>query len=187
LLCPRTFFCPFFSFLSLSSRWGVSKLPRKTHKGLRKVACIGAWHPARVRYSVARAGQKGYHHRTELNKKIYRVGEAALQDGKQVLNACTDFDLTAKAITPLGGFLRYGVVNFAYVMIKGCVVGSKKRCITLRKSLKTHTKRSALEQINLKFIDTSSKMGTGRFQTAAEKIKFMGPTRKNPDGVVPTA
>ncbi|PWS21205.1 50S ribosomal protein L3, partial [Enterococcus faecium] len=47
---------------------------RKTHKGLRKVACIGSWHPARVRYTIARAGQKGFFHRTELNKKIYRIG-----------------------------------------------------------------------------------------------------------------
>merc|ERR1711962_1741128 len=56
----------------VTSRWHTKKLPRKTHKGLRKVACIGAWRPSRVQYSVARAGQKGYHHRTEINKKIYR-------------------------------------------------------------------------------------------------------------------
>ena len=35
--------------------------------------------------------------------------------------------------------------------------------------------RVALEQINLKFIDTSSKFGHGRFQTPDEKAKFMGP------------
>jgi len=52
-------------FKGVVSRWHVRKLPRKTHKGLRKVACIGAWHPARIRFTVARAGQKGYHHRTE--------------------------------------------------------------------------------------------------------------------------
>lgn len=73
---------PRFSVLSLTcgcslspppgvtSRWHTKKLPRKTHRGLRKVACIGAWHPARVAFSVARAGQKGYHHRTEINKKV---------------------------------------------------------------------------------------------------------------------
>lgn len=49
------------------TRWGVTRLPRKTHRGLRKVACIGAWHPARVSFSVARAGQHGYHHRTEVS------------------------------------------------------------------------------------------------------------------------
>merc|ERR1711920_1142099 len=28
----------------VTTRWGVTRLPRKTHRGLRKVACIGAWH-----------------------------------------------------------------------------------------------------------------------------------------------
>merc|ERR1711981_619431 len=41
----------------VTSRWGTKKLPRKTHRGLRKVACIGAWHPARVSYTVTRGGQ----------------------------------------------------------------------------------------------------------------------------------
>merc|ERR1711992_42416 len=59
-------------FKGVTSRWHTKKLPRKTHKGLRKVACIGAWHPSRIQFTVPRAGQKGYHHRTEINKKIYR-------------------------------------------------------------------------------------------------------------------
>lgn len=59
-----------FPLPGVTSRWHTKKLPRKTHRGLRKVACIGAWHPARVAFSVARAGQKGYHHRTEINKKV---------------------------------------------------------------------------------------------------------------------
>ena len=64
-------------------RWHTKKLPRKTHKGLRKVACIGAWHPSRIQFTVPRAGQKGYHHRTEINKKIYRMGEGyKMKDGK---------------------------------------------------------------------------------------------------------
>jgi large subunit ribosomal protein L3e len=61
-------------FEGVTARWGTTKLPRKTHKGLRKVACIGAWHPARVSVAVPRAGQDGYHHRIERNKKIYRIG-----------------------------------------------------------------------------------------------------------------
>lgn len=35
------------------------------------------------------------------------------------------------------------------------------------------TKRRALEKIDLKFIDTTSKFGHGRFQTAEEKKAFM--------------
>ncbi|XP_047569648.1 60S ribosomal protein L3-like isoform X3 [Lutra lutra] len=119
----------------VTSRWHTKKLPRKTHKGLRKVACIGAWHPARVGCSIARAGQKGYHHRTELNKKIYRIGRGLhKEDGKVVRNnASTSYDVTDKSITPLGGFPHYGEVNNDFVMLKGCIAGTKKRVITLRK------------------------------------------------------
>jgi len=156
------------------TRWGVSRLPRKTHRGLRKVACIGAWHPARVAFSVARAGQHGFHHRTEINKKIYKIGKA----GDASHKATTDFDLTEKDITPMGGFPHYGVIKEDYMLIKGAVIGTKKRCITLRQSLIPQTTRSALEQVSLKFIDTSSKFGHGRFQTSDEKLKILG-RRKN--------
>jgi len=83
--------------------------------------------------------------------------------------------LTEKNITPLGGFPHYGEVNDYFVMLKGAVMGPKKRVITLRKSLVPGTSRSALEEITLKFIDTSSKFGHGRFQTKKEKDKFLGP------------
>jgi len=157
----------------VTMRWGVRKLPRKTHKGLRKVACIGAWHPARVSYTVPRAGQRGFHHRTEVNKKIYRIGK-----GEDPKNASTDFDMTEKRITPLGGFPHYGVVDEDYVMLKGAIPGPKKRVITLRKAIHAQTSRSQLEQIALKWIDTSSKAGHGKFQTHDEKQKFMGVMKK---------
>merc|ERR1711974_248103 len=59
---------------------------------------------------------------------------------------------------PMGGFPHYGMVKQDFVMIKGCCIGPKKRVLTLRKSLLVHTKRAALEDIKLKFVDTSSKM-----------------------------
>jgi large subunit ribosomal protein L3e len=167
-------------FEGVVTRWGVTRLPRKTHKGLRKVACIGSWHPARVSYSVPRAGQNGYHHRTEINKKVYRIAKGVKSaDGKITPNnASTEFDLTVKGITPLGGFPHYGEVNEDYIMLKGAVTGVKKRVITLRKSLLTQTDRRALEKISLKFIDTASKFGHGRFQTLEEKKKNMGPLKE---------
>jgi large subunit ribosomal protein L3e len=155
-------------FEGTTARWGVTRLPRKSHKGLRKVACIGAWHPSRVAFTVPRAGQDGFHHRTEINKKIYRIAHA----GKTA--ATTEFDLTEKNINPMGGFVRFGMVNEDFIMVKGATVGVKKRVLTLRKTLINQTSRTALEQINLKFIDTSSKFGHGRFQTSEEKAKFMG-------------
>jgi len=157
-------------FEGVTTRWGVTRLPRKTHRGLRKVACIGSWHPARVSTTVPRAGQNGYFHRTEMNKKIYRVGKKGDEASCQ-----TEADLTKKGITPMGGFVHYGEVNEDWLMLKGAIVGVKKRPVILRKSLMKHSSRRHLETIDLKFIDTSSKQGHGRFQTAEEKAKFLGP------------
>jgi len=161
-------------FGGVTARWGTSKLPRKTHKGLRKVACIGAWHPARVMWTVPRAGQHGYHHRTEMNKKVYRITKGSNPD-----SATTPYDITQKSITPMGGFPHYGEVKENFVMIKGCCAGTKKRALVLRKSMIVHTSRASLEKINLKFIDTSSKFGHGRFQTSDEKSTFMGTLKKD--------
>lgn len=158
-------------------RWGVTRLPRKTHRGLRKVACIGAWHPASVRWTVARTGQRGYFHRTEINKKVYRIGSGVVRGTKN--NATTENDIEIKNITPMGGFPHYGEVNQDFVMIRGSVMGPKKRAITLRKTLISHTSTDATEAIDLKFIDTSSKMGHGRFQTFEEKHKVLGPLKRN--------
>ena len=75
-----------------------------------------------------------------------------------------------------------GIINFHKLinfLTQGCTIGPKKRVLTLRKSLLTHTKKRALEKINLKFIDTTSKFGHGRFQTHAEKAAFLGPLKKD--------
>lgn len=95
-------------------RWGVRILPRKSRKTKRGVACIGPWKPSRVLYTVPRAGQMGYHKRTEYNKRIMKMGV----DGKE--------------ITPKGGFIRYGVVKGPYLLLQGSVPGPKKRLIRLR-------------------------------------------------------
>jgi large subunit ribosomal protein L3e len=184
-------------FEGVVTRYGVHRLPRKTHRGIRKIACIGAWHPARVNRTVPRAGQRGYFHRTEINKKIYMIGadiktantppekkeedqgeEKKEGEQKRLGTGSTASDLTSKNITPMGGFPHYGEVREEFLMIKGCIVGTKKRPITLRKSLLVQKSRDALEEIGLKFIDTASKFGHGRFQTAEEKRRFMGPLKR---------
>lgn len=154
-------------------RWGVTRLVRKSHRGLRKVACIGSWHPASVTWTTGRAGQLGYYHRTQINNKIYRIGSGAIHGTKN--NATTDNDPTEKNITPMGGFPHYGEVNEDFIMIRGACQGVKKRHLILRKSLLTHTSQHATEKVELKFIDTASKHGHGRYQTFEEKDKFLGP------------
>ena len=95
------------------ARWGVTKLPRKTRRGNRKVACIGSWHPANVQYTVARAGQMGYFHRTETNKQVFIIGSA---ENNAVLR--TDFDSSDKGINPMGGWVNYGLIRGDFVMIR---------------------------------------------------------------------
>ncbi|KAG0596203.1 hypothetical protein M758_UG232400 [Ceratodon purpureus] len=102
------------------TRLVVTRLPRKTHRGLRKVACIGACHPARVSFTVARAGQNGYHHRTEMKKKVNKVGKVA---DKQSFSASTEFDMTEKEITPIAGFEYQCIVSDDYLVLKGGVMG----------------------------------------------------------------
>ena len=103
-------------------RWGVTILPRKSRKTKRGVAAIGPWKPARVLYTVPRAGQMGYHQRTEYNKRILKIGV----DGKEV--------------TPKGGFVRYGEVKGTYIIIDGSLPGPAKRLVRLRYPVRPPTK-----------------------------------------------
>ena len=49
-----------------------------------------------------------------LNKKVYRLGKA-----DDASSASTEFDTTVKTITPMGGFVRYGIIKNDFVVIKG--------------------------------------------------------------------
>merc|ERR1712137_1488390 len=69
----------------------------------------------------------------EMNKKIYRIGKAGDKS-----SATTPTDLTVKSITPLGGFPHYGVVTNDWLLIKGAIVGTKKRVLTLRNYAPEH-------------------------------------------------
>ena len=94
-------------------------------------------------WTVPRAGNNGYMHRTSINHKIYDGGLGKDSDS----NGAIEFEATNKGITPLGRFVRYGNVKNDYVMIKGCCPGVKKRVMTLRKTLLKQTSRAAVEHI----------------------------------------
>jgi large subunit ribosomal protein L3 len=95
-------------------RWGIKILPHKSRKTKRGVAAIGPWKPPRVLYTVPRAGQMGYHQRTEYNKRILKIGI----DGSEV--------------SPKGGFLRYGPVKGTYIILNGSLPGPAKRLVRMR-------------------------------------------------------
>jgi large subunit ribosomal protein L3 len=106
-------------------RMGIAILPHKSRKLMRGVASIGPWTPHRTLYYVARAGQMGYHQRTEYNKRIMKIGA----DGKEV--------------SPKSGFLRYGPVKGTYIIINGSLAGASKRLIRLRQPMRTPRKAPA--------------------------------------------
>ncbi|KPV65214.1 MAG: 50S ribosomal protein L3 [Candidatus Bathyarchaeota archaeon BA1] len=101
-------------FQGVVKRWGVRILQDKSRKTKRGIATLGPWHPARVTYSIPRAGQVGYFQRTEYNKRILKIGT----DGGEV--------------SPKGGFMRYGPVRGTYILLDGSLPGSVKRLIRLR-------------------------------------------------------
>ena len=97
------------------TRFGVKRKQHKSRKTVREVGVIGPWHPAAVMYTVARAGQMGFHQRTETGKRILFVGNA-----------------TEKPITPSGGFLHFGEVKGDYAVLRGSVPGPARRFVFVR-------------------------------------------------------
>ncbi|MFH0885157.1 MAG: 50S ribosomal protein L3 [Candidatus Micrarchaeota archaeon] len=95
-------------------RFGVAKQRRKATGKMRHVGTLGQWHPAYVLYTVPQAGQTGYHQRTEMNKRILRIGQKP------------------EEINPSSGFPHYGFVRNDFVVVKGSVPGPVKRLIKLR-------------------------------------------------------
>ncbi len=51
-------------------RWGVKKKQHKSRKTVREVGSLGPISPQSVMYTVPRAGQMGFHQRTEYDKRI---------------------------------------------------------------------------------------------------------------------
>ncbi|MEM0455102.1 MAG: 50S ribosomal protein L3 [Nitrososphaerota archaeon] len=105
-------------FTGVVARHGVKELPRKQRKTSRAVGAIGGRKPPYVTRFVPRAGQYGFHKRTEFNKRIMLV----LQDGSP--------------LTPPGGFPHFTVLRSPAVVLLGSVMGPPKRPVVLREPAK---------------------------------------------------
>ncbi len=98
-------------------RFGIELLRHKAGKGRWRVGSLGSRHPPYVTWRVPRAGQTGYHKRTEYNKRILMMGD--LTKG--------DLDLS-----PKGGFKNYGILRSQYILLSGSVPGPAKRFVFIR-------------------------------------------------------
>ena len=122
-------------------RFGVATQGRKATGKRRHLGVMGAWHPAKVLYTVPHSGHMGYNYRTELNKRILKIGSA--NDTKEV--------------NVKGGFLNYGVIKTDYIMIDGSIPGPSKRFVRIRKALRnTHAKKEP----KITYISLASKQGS---------------------------
>jgi large subunit ribosomal protein L3 len=122
-------------------RFGVATQGRKATGKRRHLGVMGAWHPAKVLYTVPHSGHMGYNYRTELNKRILKIG--SVNDAKEV--------------NVKGGFLNYGVIKNDYIMIDGSIPGPSKRFVRIRKALRsTHAKKEP----KITYISLASKQGS---------------------------
>jgi large subunit ribosomal protein L3 len=112
------------------TRFGIKRKQHKSRKTVREVGVIGPWHPAAVMYTVPRAGQMGFHERTETGKRILLTGNAA-----------------EKPITPPGGFLHFGEVKGDYAVLRGSVPGPASRFVMVRAKVRGVTRSQNPPQV----------------------------------------
>ena len=129
-----------YGFESRVVRFHTKLLSHKNSKHRRMIGTQGSWHPNWVQHTVPNDGQRGFHQRTEYNKRILKVGT----DGAEV--------------TPEGGFPHYGVVRNSYLLVHGSIPGPAKRLIRLRDAVR-YTRGIEVQQADVRFVSQQSKQG----------------------------
>ncbi len=124
----------------VTKRWGTKLLMHKNSKHRRLIGTLGQKRPNYVRPTVPQGGQIGFHQRTELNKRVLKIGEKG------------------EEVTPKGGFLHYGQVRTNYVLLHGTVPGPSKRVIRLRAPVRMGGVKLT-EPPEITFISLESKQG----------------------------
>ena len=109
------------------TRFGVKRKQHKSRKSVRALGTLGPISPAVVTYTVPRQGQRGFHQRTEYNKRILIIS-----------NSENDNDLK---INPDGGFEHFGMIKYDYIIVKGSVPGVPKRLVKMRFPIRTVGKK----------------------------------------------
>ncbi len=120
-------------------RFGVSFRSHKSEKGVRGPANLGPWAGNRS-WTVAHAGQMGYHNRNDLNKIILKI-----DDKPEDINATS-------------GFKHYGNVKSTYILVKGSVMGAPKRLVKFQNSHRP-AKRFAKDAPAINYVSKTSQQG----------------------------
>lgn len=102
-------------------RMGAKRKQHKSRKTVRELGSLGPISPQYVMYTVPRAGQMGFHQRTEYDKRIMAIGNT---------------EESGTEINPAGGYKHFGLVRGDYIILKGSVPGTYKRMIKLRSQIR---------------------------------------------------
>jgi large subunit ribosomal protein L3 len=122
-------------------RFGVGLKGHKSEKGVRAVGSLGGWsRQGHVMYRVAHAGQMGFHQRVQYNNFIMKISDKP------------------EMVNPKGGFINYGLVKSSFVIMKGSIMGAKKRMIILAEPIRLKTKASYSPD-SIKHVSTISQQG----------------------------
>lgn len=111
-------------------RYGVALNPHKATKARRHGGSLGGETQAKVEYTIPRAGQMGFHRRTDRNKRILLISKEASK------------------ITPKGGFLNGKSLRGEYLAVEGSIPGPTLRFMRLNKSNKP-SKKTEVKMISL--------------------------------------
>lgn len=99
-------------------RFGVMLRHHKSEKA-RRANVRGSWSGPSM-WTAPHSAKMGYHLRTEFNKQILRIG------------------MQPDDVRTPSGIMHYGVVKNNYLLLKGSVIGPKKRIVTLIHATRQH-------------------------------------------------
>ncbi|MEM0074289.1 MAG: 50S ribosomal protein L3 [Candidatus Micrarchaeaceae archaeon] len=122
------------------ARFGVAKQWHKATGKIRHVGTLGPFTPPKVLYSVPMAGHLGHNYRTELNKRIMKIGS---RDNTNEINV-------------KGGFPHYGTIRNDFIIVHGSIPGAPGIVVRLRKALRPIKK---ISEPKINSISLSSKIG----------------------------
>ncbi|MEK6820133.1 MAG: 50S ribosomal protein L3, partial [Nanoarchaeota archaeon] len=104
-------------------RFGIKLKSHKSEKGRRRPGTLGPWHPNRVSFRVAQAGQMGMQTRPKYNCKIIRIGKAD------------------EVVEKKEGWKNYGKIKTEYLILSGSVPGPAKRQLIVTRALRPTRKQ----------------------------------------------
>src|SRR5438132_69779 len=110
-------------------RFHVKIQNRHAKKKLRHVGALGSQVPRRVKWTVPMAGQLGFQTRTEMNKRVLKIGEKGAE------------------VNPSSGFKRYGNIGGNYLVLEGSVPGTKKRFVLIRPTMRLKSSRIFVPEV----------------------------------------